>query len=235
MGITRDSIHKRRATSGKQKAWRKKRKFEIGRPPAMTHLGGTRVHPVRCRGGIIKQRALRLETGNFSWGSESTTRKARIINVVYNASNNEFVRMNVLVKGSIVEIDASPFVAWYEKHYGIFIGKKKVEKVAKAAKGKKAVAKDAKGKQAKATKKTAAKEEKKAERKKKVSSHLARKRARRARGKVLETVLADQFQNGRLLARISSRPGQCGRADGYILEGPEYEFYARKVGKKRSK
>ena len=36
----------------------------------MTHLGGTRVHPVRCRGGIIKQRALRLDTGNFSWGSE---------------------------------------------------------------------------------------------------------------------------------------------------------------------
>ncbi|KAA6378891.1 MAG: putative small subunit ribosomal protein S8e, partial [Streblomastix strix] len=111
MGITRNRIHKRRATSGKQKAWRKKKKYEIGRPPAMTHLGGTRVHQVRCRGGIIKHRALRLESGNFSWGTEVSTRKARILNVVYNASNNELVRMKTLVKGCIIEIDAAPFAA----------------------------------------------------------------------------------------------------------------------------
>jgi small subunit ribosomal protein S8e len=71
VGITRDKLHKRRATSGKRKAYRKKRNFEIGRPPAMTHLGGHRIHPVRCRGGLIKHRALRLENGNFSWGTES--------------------------------------------------------------------------------------------------------------------------------------------------------------------
>jgi hypothetical protein len=70
IGITRDRFHKRRNTSGKIKTWRKKRKFQIGRPPAMTHLGGHRVHSVRCRGGIIKYRALRLETGNFSWGTQ---------------------------------------------------------------------------------------------------------------------------------------------------------------------
>ena len=28
-----------------------------------------------------------------------------------------------------------------------------------------------------------------------------------------------RFQSGRLLACIASRPGQCGRADGYVLEG----------------
>lgn len=71
-GISRDSRHKRRATGGKQKAYRKKRKFELGRPPAMTKLGAKRIHPVRVRGGAIKFRALRLESGNFSWGSECT-------------------------------------------------------------------------------------------------------------------------------------------------------------------
>lgn len=275
MGITRDSVHKRRASSGKQKIWRKKRKFEIGRPPAMTHLGGTRVHQVRCRGGIIKHRALRLETGNFSWASEATTRKTRILNVVYNASNNEFVRMNVLVKGAIVEIDASPFIAWYEKHYGVFIGKKKVAKVAKAApknqakvaekpgKGAKnaKATKNAKAKKdekakkneatekkenaapkdekaAKTTKAPAAKKSKKSKKgkkEKKPSSHVLRKLAARRRSRKLDSYLADEFQNGRLLARIASRPGQCGRADGYILEGPEYEFYSKKASKKRSK
>ncbi|EEB86560.1 hypothetical protein MPER_16443, partial [Moniliophthora perniciosa FA553] len=36
-------------------------------------------------------RALRLDTGNFAWASEHTTRKTRIIGVVYNASNNELI------------------------------------------------------------------------------------------------------------------------------------------------
>jgi len=32
-----------------------------------------------------------------------------------------------------------------------------------------------------------------------------------------------------------SRPGQCGRADGYILEGEELSFYLRKMMKKQKK
>jgi small subunit ribosomal protein S8e len=31
------------------------------------------------------------------------------------------------------------------------------------------------------------------------------------------------------------RPGQCGRADGYILEGKELDFYLKKMQKKKSK
>lgn len=69
-GISRDSRHKRRETGGRRSKYRKKRKFEMGRPAANTKLGNKRVHPVRCRGGNMKYRALRLDTGNFSWGSE---------------------------------------------------------------------------------------------------------------------------------------------------------------------
>ena len=36
----------------------------------MTKLGATRIHDVRVRGGNTKHRALRLDTGNYSWGSE---------------------------------------------------------------------------------------------------------------------------------------------------------------------
>jgi len=123
MGISRDSKHKRRATGGKRKVHRKKRKFESGRPPAMTRLGPKRVHLVRCRGGNIKHRALKLDQGNFSWGSEAIAKKTRILVVVYNASNNELVRTNTLVKNSIVQIDAAPFRNWYEQHYGVALGK----------------------------------------------------------------------------------------------------------------
>lgn len=38
-----------------------------------------------------------------------------------------------------------------------------------------------------------------------------------------------------LPACIASRPGQCGRSDGYILEGKELEFYMRKIKSKKAK
>ncbi len=49
----------------------------------------------------------------------------------------------------------------------------------------------------------------------------------------LEAIMKDQFNSGRLLACISSRPGQSGRADGYILEGKELEFYIKKTERKK--
>ena len=124
MGISRDSRHKRAATGAKRAHYRKKRKFELGRQPAMTKIGAKRVHTVRVRGGNLKFRALRLDTGNFSWGSESTTRKTRILGVVYNPSNNELVRTNTLTKGGIIQIDPTPFRQWYESHYGLPLGRR---------------------------------------------------------------------------------------------------------------
>lgn len=70
MGISRDSRHKRRATGGRKANLKKKRLYESGRPPSMTKLGPKRVKDVRVRGGNTKFRAMRLESGNFSWGSE---------------------------------------------------------------------------------------------------------------------------------------------------------------------
>ena len=81
-GISRSSRHKRSASGAAPIPFRKKRKFELGRQPAMTKLGPKRIHTVRVRGGNLKYRALRLDSGNFAWGSEHVTRKTRIISVV---------------------------------------------------------------------------------------------------------------------------------------------------------
>lgn len=83
----------------------------------------------------MKWRALRLDTGNYSWGSEAVTRKTRILDVVYNASNNELVRTQTLVKSAIVQVDAAPFKQWYLQHYGVDIGRKKKTTAAAAAGG----------------------------------------------------------------------------------------------------
>ncbi|KAJ6845914.1 40S ribosomal protein S8 [Iris pallida] len=219
MGISRDSMHKRRATGGKKKAWRKKRKYELGRQPAMTKLSSNKtVRRVRVRGGNVKWRALRLDTGNYSWGSEAVTRKTRILDVVYNASNNELVRTQTLVKSAIVQVDAAPFKQWYSQHYGVEIGRKKKPTAAAA---KKEAAAEQEGE-------AAAEEVKK-------SKHVLRKLEKRQQGRTLDAHIEEQFGGGRLLAAISSRPGQCGRADGYILEGKELEFYMKKLQRKKGK
>ncbi|KAM0790569.1 40S ribosomal protein [Microbotryomycetes sp. NB124-2] len=165
----------------------------------MTKLGAKRIHTVRVRGGNTKHRALRLESGNFAWGSEHATRKTRIIGVVYNASNNELVRTNTIVKGCIIQIDAAPFRQWYEAHYGQPVTKKG---------------------RSKETAETEAKTQ---------SNHVKRVAAERQKNAKIDPLLESQFQAGRLYAAISSRPGQSGRADGYILEGKELEFYLRRL------
>jgi len=194
MGISRDSRHKRSATGAKRASYRKKRKFELGRQAAGTRIGAKRIHPVRVRGGNVKHRALRLDTGTFSWASESTSRKTRIINVVYHPSNNELIRTNTLTKTAIVQIDATPFRQWYESHYGYSLGKKRT-KIEQEGKSKK----------------------------------LERKMETRNKESKIDQGLENQFAAGRLYACITSRPGQSGRCDGYILEAEELQFYARQM------
>lgn len=57
------------------------------------------------------------------------TRKTRIIDVVYNASNNELVRTKTLVKSAIILVDSTPFRQWYESHYALPLGRKKGAKL----------------------------------------------------------------------------------------------------------
>ncbi|RYP40803.1 hypothetical protein DL767_001449 [Monosporascus sp. MG133] len=75
-------------------------------------------------------------------------------------------------------------------------------------------------------------QQKKEEEPVKKSNAVQKKQAARfaAQGKV-EPALEKQFEAGRLYAVIASRPGQSGRADGYILEGEELAFYQRKLHK----
>ncbi|XVE78278.1 hypothetical protein DITRI_Ditri13aG0132000 [Diplodiscus trichospermus] len=202
MGISRDSMHKRRATGGKKKAWGKKRKYELGRQLANTKLSSNKtVRRIRVRGGNVKWCVLRLDTGNYSWGSEAVTRKTRILDVVYNASNNEVVRTQTLVKSAIVQVDAAPFKQWYLQHYGVDIGSKKKTATAAVAAAKK------EGEEGE----TSTEEVKK-------SNHVLRKLEKRQQNRKLDPRIEEQFGSGHLLACISSRPGQCGRADGILYE-----------------
>lgn len=161
---------------------------------------------VRVRGGNYKFRALRIQSGNFSWGSEAITCKSRIITVVYNATNNELVRTQTLVKNAIVQIDAQPFKKWYRDHYKVEIGRKRkgegmLDPEPQEVDG--------------------------------CNSTKRKYQYRQQRRPELDPRIDEQFATGRLYACISSRPGQSGRVDGYILEGRELEFYMRKLQSKK--
>ena len=67
----------------------------------------------------------------------------------------------------------------------------------------------------------------------KKSGHVKAKLAARAAAQKLDPAIEEQFNSGRLLACISSRPGQSGRCDGYILEGDELAFYKKKLERKK--
>ena len=199
MGLSRDSRHKRRNTGGRRNVHKKKRKFELARPAAMTRMGPKVVHSVRTRGGNMKYRALRADQGNFSWGTEACTRRVRILDVVYNATSNELLRTKTLVKNAIVQVDASLFKQWYQDHYGIALGNRAGDQTEEVKKSKKA------------------------------TKRVTRLQASR----VLEDAVREQFKQGRLLAAVSSRPGQSGRVDGYILEGEELAFYQKKLAARK--
>eukprot|EP00331_Platyophrya_macrostoma_P008514 CAMPEP_0176431898 /NCGR_PEP_ID=MMETSP0127-20121128/15070_1 /TAXON_ID=938130 /ORGANISM="Platyophrya macrostoma, Strain WH" /LENGTH=223 /DNA_ID=CAMNT_0017813961 /DNA_START=43 /DNA_END=714 /DNA_ORIENTATION=- len=223
MGIVRSRLHKRKITGGKVKIHRKRMKAELGRLPANTKLGARRVSPVRARGGNFKLRGLRLDTGNFAWPTFAIAQRARILDVVYNATSNELVRTKTLVKNCIVSVDAAPFKLWFTKHFGIELDA--------ARKGAKKGGKDDKKKSAK---KSSTAHGPKFD-VKKASAALKRKWAFRQKSLKIEKAIEDQLKVGRVLAKITSRPGQTGRADGSLLEGAELQFYTRKLDKKKGK
>ncbi|KAG8531172.1 ribosomal protein S8A [Bacidia gigantensis] len=211
MGISRDSRHKRSASGGSQtrdflrhhpsSPLTQPRAFEKGRQPANTRIGPKRIHPVRVRGGNQKFRALRLDSGNFSWGSEGITRKVRVISVSYHPSNNELVRTNTLTKSAVVQVDAAPFRQWFEAHYGQAIGRRRQKKEQEEVEAKKS------------------------------NSVTKKQAARVAGTAKVDPAIERQFEAGRLYAVVASRPGQSGRCDGYVLEGDELAFYSRAIRK----
>ena len=91
---------------------------------------------------------------------------------------------------------------------------------------------------------------------KKHSAHVTKTLAARKTHCKVDPHLEEQFLTGRLYgtvdfycalhsvwfkrvlccaACVSSRPGQSGRCDGYLLEGRELEFYLKKLKSKKAK
>ena len=173
MGLSKSNRHKRKKTGGKKSLYCKKRKFNMARQPSNTKIGEDRLQRLRCRGGNIKMRALRLSSGSYTSKTHGFACKAKICQVLYHPSSNELMRTNTLTKGAVVSLE-SPFF------------------------------------------------------KEKFDAALREEEGLREK----DPLFFDSLDSGKVYGIISSRPGQCGRADGYILQGDELGFYVNKFKKK---
>ncbi|MCD6530536.1 30S ribosomal protein S8e [Candidatus Bathyarchaeota archaeon] len=103
MSVWHGDLEKRKPTGGKKRAYRKKRKFEMGSFPTETLLGEEKRKVDRVRGGNVKVRLLSTEVVNLSDPKTGRTERTKILRVLENPANIDYDRRGVLTKGTIVE------------------------------------------------------------------------------------------------------------------------------------
>lgn len=91
----------RKRTGGRRKPASKKKRHQLGREPAETTVGDTRLQTIDSRGNGSKTRALSTNVAQVSTGEETV--EATIEGVVENESNINYVRRNIITKGAIIE------------------------------------------------------------------------------------------------------------------------------------
>jgi small subunit ribosomal protein S8e len=95
----------RRETGGRLRLARGKRRVEIGRAPADTHIGEDRKKLISTHGGNIKVRTMRATSANVADSKTGKTQKALIETVEANSANPNYVRRNLLTKGAIIKTE----------------------------------------------------------------------------------------------------------------------------------
>ncbi len=93
----------RKISGGRIRKARKKRRYELGREAALTHIGDRRMKMVRVMGGNMKIKLLRDSYVNVYNPKTKKTEKAKINAVVENPSNPHFAQRNIITRGAIVD------------------------------------------------------------------------------------------------------------------------------------
>jgi small subunit ribosomal protein S8e len=91
----------RKRTGGRLKHASNKKRHQLGREPAETTVGETRVQYIDSRGNERKVRALATNVAQVADDGEVV--EADIEDVVENPSNVNYVRRNIVTKGAVIE------------------------------------------------------------------------------------------------------------------------------------
>jgi small subunit ribosomal protein S8e len=96
-------MRKKKPSGGRKRAYRKKRRFELGSFPTETGLGELRRKIERGRGGNQKTRALSIKQACVTDPKTGKTEKVDISRVVKNSANIDYDRRGVITRGAIIE------------------------------------------------------------------------------------------------------------------------------------
>ncbi len=96
---------KRKPTGSNYKDFRSKKHHECGNSPVRTRIGEIRTKVRRIRSGKEKLVLLRTENINLFDPKTKKSVKAKMVSVVDNPANRNFIRANILTRGTVVKTD----------------------------------------------------------------------------------------------------------------------------------
>jgi len=103
MSVWQSDLLKKKATGGRKRAYRKKRKFELGTFAAETTLGKTRKKRVNGRGSTFKMKVLSTKIVCVNDTKNGKTEKTEIVRVIKNPANINYDRRGIITAGTIID------------------------------------------------------------------------------------------------------------------------------------
>jgi small subunit ribosomal protein S8e len=95
----------RKPSGGRNKSTLTKRKHMVGRKPSLTTIGAARLRERRTKGGSRKSGLLSADKVNLYDPKTKKHAVVRIITVKDNAANRNFVRRNIMNRGTVIETE----------------------------------------------------------------------------------------------------------------------------------
>ena len=99
------SRSKRKITGGRYRSYRKKRLYELGNLPRLTTLGERKLRLLEGKFNKSKNILLSDNIANVYNPKTRKYLKSKIITMVDNTANRNFVRRNIMTKGAIIKTE----------------------------------------------------------------------------------------------------------------------------------
>ncbi len=95
----------RKPSGGRNTSTRPKRQHMAGSKPSMTHIGEQRIRKKRARSGSQKTGLLSSNIANVYDSKTKKHSKAKILSVKESSANRNYVRRNIITKGTVIETE----------------------------------------------------------------------------------------------------------------------------------
>ena len=99
------SKSRRKITGGRYRNYRKKRLHELGNLPRLTKLGEKKSKTLKGKFNTFKSILFNADTANVYNPKNKKYSKVKIITIVDNPSNRNFIRRNIMNKGAIIKTE----------------------------------------------------------------------------------------------------------------------------------